>query len=118
MGNTAVMALTCHTACRAHRELIWGAKGLAFLTIVKAGFLFTGRIGTGLVIGRLDDGSWSAPSAICCTGVGWGFQLGGEVSRSDGRGKRYDLSGSINFVEMSLLPKASNISPGRSKWLS
>lgn len=61
------------------RELIWGAKGLAFLTIIKAGFFFTGRLGSGLVIGRLDDGSWSAPSAIGCTGVGWGFQLGGEV---------------------------------------
>jgi len=62
------------------RELIWGAKGIAFLTIVKAGFLFTGRIGTGLVIGRNDDGSWSAPSAICSTGVGWGFQVGGEIT--------------------------------------
>jgi lipid-binding SYLF domain-containing protein len=68
--------------CGACRELIWGAKGLAFLTIVKAGFFFTGRLGSGLVIGRNDDGTWSAPSAIGCTGVGWGFQLGGEVSLS------------------------------------
>ena len=37
------------------RELLWGAKGLAFLTVVKAGMFFTARIGTGLVIARLND---------------------------------------------------------------
>ncbi|GAB5037796.1 zinc ion binding [Nannochloropsis oceanica] len=36
-------------------ELLWGAKGLAFLTVVKAGMFVTARIGTGLVIARLHD---------------------------------------------------------------
>jgi len=49
---------------RIPRELLWNAKGIAFLTTVKLGFFLTGRMGTGLVIRRLDDGSWSAPSAI------------------------------------------------------
>ncbi|KAK9948164.1 hypothetical protein M0R45_003752 [Rubus argutus] len=25
------------------------------------------------------DGSWSAPSAICSVGLGWGAQIGGEL---------------------------------------
>ena len=37
--------------------------GLVFLTIIKAGLLFTGKYGTGFVVSRVNDG-WSAPSAI------------------------------------------------------
>eukprot|EP01041_Mallomonas_annulata_P002132 gene2132-4159_t len=62
------------------RDLISNACGIAFFTIVKAGFFFTGKMGTGLVIRRLPDGSWSAPSAIAISGAGWGFQIGGEVT--------------------------------------
>lgn len=53
-------------------KVFFNAKGLAFLTILKIGFVLTGRIGTGLVISRLKDGSWSAPSAIGISGAGWG----------------------------------------------
>jgi len=52
------------------------AKGFAFITIVKAGFVFSARAGTGVVIARLRDGTWSAPSAIGTAGVGAGFQMG------------------------------------------
>lgn len=62
------------------KELILKAKGIVFLTIVKAGFLFSARMGTGLVIARLEDDSWSAPSAVAISGVGWGFQIGGELT--------------------------------------
>jgi lipid-binding SYLF domain-containing protein len=62
------------------RELLELAKGVVFLTVLKAGFMFTGRYGTGLVIAKLADGTWSAPSAITMTGVGWGFQLGAELT--------------------------------------
>jgi lipid-binding SYLF domain-containing protein len=65
---------------RIPRELLLGAKGIAFLTIGKLGFFLTGRLGTGLVISRLTDGSWSAPSAIVASGFGWGFQAGGELT--------------------------------------
>jgi lipid-binding SYLF domain-containing protein len=61
-------------------ELIKQAKGLAFLTIVKGGFLITGKIGTGLVVAKKPDGTWSAPSAIGTVGLGWGAQIGGEIS--------------------------------------
>jgi len=56
------------------------AKGVVFLTVVKAGFMFTGRYGTGLVVAKLDDGSWSAPSAVILTGMGWGLQIGAELT--------------------------------------
>lgn len=50
------------------------AKGLGILTIVKVGMMMTYNIGTGLVIARREDGSWSPPSAISTIGVGWGAQ--------------------------------------------
>ncbi|CAM9784199.1 unnamed protein product, partial [Phaeothamnion confervicola] len=46
----------------------------------QAGVFFSGRIGTGLVVARLPGGGWSAPSAIGSAGIGWGFQIGGEVT--------------------------------------
>lgn len=62
------------------RELLDIAKGVVFLTIVKAGFMFTGRYGTGIVVAKLPDGRWSAPSALMLTGMGWGLQIGAEVT--------------------------------------
>jgi hypothetical protein len=35
------------------KELIKLAKGIVFVTLLKAGFLFSGRVGTGLVIAKL-----------------------------------------------------------------
>lgn len=62
------------------RELLDIAKGVVFLTILKAGFMFSGRYGTGLVISKLSDGTWSAPSAVTISGMGWGLQLGMELT--------------------------------------
>lgn len=59
--------------------VIKGAKGLAILTVAKAGMLLTYKLGTGLVLARRADGSWSAPSAIISAGLGWGPQVGGEL---------------------------------------
>lgn len=52
-----------------------GARGLAILTVVKAGVLVAYKLGTGLVVARRSDGSWSAPSAIFSAGLGWGAQV-------------------------------------------
>jgi len=62
------------------KEMLEIARGVAFLTILKVGFGFSGRYGTGLVISRLADNTWSAPSAITISGVGWGLQAGGELT--------------------------------------
>ncbi|OLL25752.1 SH3 domain-containing protein [Neolecta irregularis DAH-3] len=51
-------------------SVLRNAKGLAIITVLKAGFLFTGRVGSGLVIARLANGNWSAPSAIIMGGMG------------------------------------------------
>ncbi|KAK1351333.1 Zinc finger, FYVE-type, endofin [Heracleum sosnowskyi] len=56
------------------------AKGLAILTVMKVGVMVTYNIGTGLVIARREDGSWSPPSAVSSFGVGWGAQAGGEFT--------------------------------------
>lgn len=55
------------------------AKGLAVLQVVKAGFLFSGRGGEGLVVARTAQG-WSGPSAIVLGGIGYGFQVGVQVT--------------------------------------
>ncbi|KAL4309295.1 hypothetical protein GQ457_01G046980 [Hibiscus cannabinus] len=56
------------------------AKGLAIISVMKVGVMVTYNIGTGLVIARREDGSWSPPSAISSFGVGWGAQAGGELT--------------------------------------
>ncbi|KAI5481005.1 ribosome control protein 1 domain containing protein [Pseudohyphozyma bogoriensis] len=48
--------------------------------VVKAGFVFSARAGSGLVIARLADGTWSAPSAIGTAGGGVGLQVGVEMA--------------------------------------
>lgn len=55
------------------------ARGLAILTVTKAGFILSGRGGKGIVIARTDKG-WSGPSAIGTGGMGFGFQAGAQVS--------------------------------------
>ncbi|KAF3357241.1 ATP-dependent RNA helicase DED1 [Verticillium dahliae VDG1] len=61
-------------------SVLANAKGLAILTVLKAGFLGSGRFGSGLVVARLPDGSWSAPSAIATVGGGFGGQIGFELT--------------------------------------
>lgn len=56
------------------------AKGLAVITVLKAGFLFSGRAGSGVIVARLPDGSWSPPSAIITAGAGVGGQIGAEIT--------------------------------------
>lgn len=50
------------------------------MTVFKAGFLGSGRFGSGVVVARLADGTWSAPSAIGTVGGGFGGQIGFELT--------------------------------------
>ncbi|XP_073481562.1 SH3 domain-containing YSC84-like protein 1 isoform X2 [Aquarana catesbeiana] len=61
-------------------HVIAKAQGLAILSVIKAGFLVSARGGSGIVLARLPDGRWSAPSAIGIAGLGGGFEIGIEVS--------------------------------------
>ncbi|WFD33030.1 hypothetical protein MSPP1_004087 [Malassezia sp. CBS 17886] len=55
------------------------AKGFAIFTVFRVGFLMSARMGSGIVVARLPDGSWSAPSAIGIGGLGGGFNAGAEM---------------------------------------
>ena len=55
------------------------AKGVAILTVTKAGFIGSGRVGSGVVVARLDKG-WSGPSEIGTGGLGVGFQAGVDIT--------------------------------------
>jgi SH3 domain-containing YSC84-like protein 1 len=60
-------------------SVIKAARGLAILTVTRAGFIGSARGGTGVVVARTEKG-WSAPSAIGTGGVGVGFQAGVDVT--------------------------------------
>ncbi|KAM5538711.1 hypothetical protein V8D89_007740 [Ganoderma adspersum] len=62
------------------KAVLQRARGLAMFSVLKAGFVFSGKAGSGLVIARLPDGSWSAPSCIATGGVGWGLQIGADIT--------------------------------------
>ncbi|XP_026157039.1 SH3 domain-containing YSC84-like protein 1 [Mastacembelus armatus] len=61
-------------------HVIAKAEGLAIISVIKAGFMITARGGSGIVIARLPDRRWSAPSAIGIAGLGGGLEIGVEVS--------------------------------------
>jgi lipid-binding SYLF domain-containing protein len=61
------------------RSIIRHAKGLAILSVAKGAFIFSGKVGEGVVVARTEHG-WSGPSFIGTGGAGWGLQIGGEVT--------------------------------------
>ncbi|KAL9190961.1 hypothetical protein ACHAXT_000667 [Thalassiosira profunda] len=61
------------------RGMIKNCKGLVLLSVVEAGFIFSGNVGAGVVVAHKPDGAWSPPSAISLGGVGFGFLVGAEV---------------------------------------
>jgi lipid-binding SYLF domain-containing protein len=56
------------------------AQGLAIITVIKGGLIFSGRGGTGIVVARLPNGKWSGPSFVGFGGVGFGLQIGAQVT--------------------------------------
>ena len=61
------------------RDVLRRAKGLAIMSVVKAGFIFSAKGGQGVVIARTPRG-WSGPSFIATGGGGWGLQAGAQVT--------------------------------------
>ncbi|CAE6517624.1 unnamed protein product [Rhizoctonia solani] len=62
------------------KAVLQRARGLAIFQVIKAGFVFSGKAGSGIVLARLPDGSWSAPSCIGTAGMGWGLQIGADLT--------------------------------------
>ena len=55
------------------------ARGFAIISVVKAGLIFSGKAGDGVVVARTGRG-WSGPSFIRTGGAGWGPQIGAQVT--------------------------------------
>ncbi|GJJ13389.1 hypothetical protein Clacol_007643 [Clathrus columnatus] len=85
------------------KAVLQRARGLAVFQILKAGFVFSGKAGSGLVIARLPDGSWSAPSCIGTAGVGWGLQIGADITdivivlNSEDAVKAFSVGGNVTI---------------------
>jgi len=62
------------------RNMIQNALGFAFVRTSKVVLGVSFHFGSGIVISRLEDGTWSAPSAIGLYGAGLGIQFGLEVA--------------------------------------
>jgi len=62
------------------RGMIQKAVGLAFVRASKVVLGVSVHAGSGIVISRLSDGTWSAPSSIGTWGLGLGLQFGLEVA--------------------------------------
>lgn len=63
-----------------HRLSNLTTQGLVICTVLRAGFLGSGRFGSGVVVLRRDDGTWSPPSAVGMFGGGFGGLLGVEIT--------------------------------------
>ncbi|KIL67971.1 hypothetical protein M378DRAFT_159221 [Amanita muscaria Koide BX008] len=85
------------------KAVLQHARGLAIFQVIKAGFVFSGKAGSGIVIARLPDGSWSAPSCIATGGVGWGLQIGADVTdfvivlNSDDAVRAFSIGGNVTI---------------------
>jgi lipid-binding SYLF domain-containing protein len=60
-------------------KVIARAQGLAIFTTVRAGFHVSGASGSGVLIARLPDGSWSPPSGIQVHSLGAGLVVGLDI---------------------------------------
>jgi lipid-binding SYLF domain-containing protein len=60
-------------------ELLQNAQGIAIIPrAIRAGFIFGGRRGKGVVAIRTENGTWTNPSFITLTGGSFGAQIGVE----------------------------------------
>ncbi len=58
-----------------------GAQALIIVpNLIKGGFIIGGEGGNGVLVARLPDGGWSAPSFVFMGGASIGLQIGGSVS--------------------------------------
>lgn len=60
-------------------KVINRAVGLAIFTTARAGFHVSGATGSGVLVARLPDGSWSPPTGIQVHSVGAGIMIGIDI---------------------------------------
>eukprot|EP00536_Pseudo-nitzschia_multiseries_P009988 jgi/Psemu1/242604/estExt_Genewise1.C_2920009 len=80
VGNVSLDADDAGVEASTLRGMIAKAVGLAFVRTNKVVFGVSLYGGSGIVLARLSDGTWSSPSFIGIGGVGLGLQVGLEVA--------------------------------------
>ncbi|KAI8328674.1 hypothetical protein BD560DRAFT_69329 [Blakeslea trispora] len=60
-------------------SVLANAHGIVFIRVYRIGFGFSAKNGTGIIIARLPDGSWSAPSGVSMISLGVGHMMGAEA---------------------------------------
>ena len=60
-------------------NVIKNAKGLAIFTTMRTGLWMSGAGGSGILIAKKEDGSWSPPSGILLHTAGLGFLVGVDI---------------------------------------
>lgn len=60
-------------------QVIRNCKGLAIFTVMRTGLHWSGAGGSGVVVARLPNGSWSPPAGILIHTLGWGFIAGADI---------------------------------------
>ncbi|WP_395739239.1 lipid-binding SYLF domain-containing protein [Prosthecobacter sp.] len=118
------------------KRVMRDAKGLAILTVTKGGFIWSVKGGHGIVIARNKNG-WSGPAFIRTGGVGFGAQVGGEVTeyvlvlntpeavRAFSQNANVELGGALSAAagpvgraaEAGVMPKAAVYTYSRSQGL-
>jgi lipid-binding SYLF domain-containing protein len=78
-ATTIIHRFTTMAEKQIPRRVLRDAKGIAIVTVVKGGFIWSGRIGEGVVLART-AGGWSGPAFIRTGGAGFGAQIGGKVT--------------------------------------
>jgi SH3 domain-containing YSC84-like protein 1 len=102
-GTPHIISLSSSSSPANSRCFLLHNVGLAIFQVLKAGFVFSGKAGSGLVIARLPDGSWSAPSCIATGGVGWGLQIGADITdfvivlNSEDAVRAFSLGGNVTI---------------------
>ncbi|KAI9842333.1 MAG: hypothetical protein M1837_007325 [Sclerophora amabilis] len=61
------------------KVVIANAKGLAIFTTMRSGLWLSGAGGSGVLVARKEDGSWSPPSGIMLHTAGLGFLIGVDI---------------------------------------
>ena len=59
-----------------NETMLLNAVALCFITTLQGGVIVTGTVGTGLIVKKRLDGSWSAPCAVGTIGIGVGASMG------------------------------------------